>query len=196
MDTRIVPAGHDRVPELATLLGRAFADDPMISFPFPAGDPYEQARRMFEIVDLRFAEARLVWEVPPARGVAMWVDPDDFDRYLRIENEIRDEVESLTDDGGARYRAFWEWIEAALPDERQWFLDLVDVDERERGRGIGSALVRFGLDRAARDGVIATLETARPENVPICEHLGFRTYLETDAPGGGPHMWFMRADPA
>jgi GNAT superfamily N-acetyltransferase len=73
----------------------------------------------------------------------MWVGPDDFDRSRRIENETRDEVEALTDDGGARYRAFWEWIEASLPDERQWFLDHLAVDERERGRGIGSALVRF-----------------------------------------------------
>jgi GNAT superfamily N-acetyltransferase len=94
----------------------------------------------------------------------MWVGPDDFGRYLQIENETRDEVESLTDDRGARYRAFWEWIEAALPDERQWFLDHLAVDER--GRGIGSALVRFGLDRAARDGVIATLETGSPRERP------------------------------
>ena len=122
--------------------------------------------------------------------------PGRLRRLPTDENETRDEIEALTDDGGARYRAFWGWIEAALPDERQWFLDHLAVDERERGRGIGSTLVRFGLDRAARDGVIATLETARPENVPIYEHLGFRTYLETDAPDGGPHLWFMRVDPA
>jgi hypothetical protein len=27
------------------------------------------------------------------------------------------------------------------------------------------------------------------------EHLGFHTYLEADAPDGGPYIWFMRADP-
>jgi len=26
-------------------------------------------------------------------------------------------------------------------------------------------------------------------------HLGFHTYLEADAPDGGPYVWFMRADP-
>jgi hypothetical protein len=44
------------------------------------------------------------------------------------------------------------------------------------------------------DGVPATLETARPENVALYEHLGFRRYLEGDPPAGGPHLWFMRAD--
>ena len=196
MDLEIVRAGPDRVPELAALLGRAFADDGMIRYPFPSGDPYEQTRRMFAILDEPFACAGMVWEVPVARGVAMWVGPDEFERYVRIETERREAIEALTDDGGARYRAFWDWIEATLPDERQWFLDHLAVDQRHRGEGIGSALVRFGLDLARRDEVIATLETARPENVPIYEHLGFRTYLEADAPDGGPHLWFMRADPA
>jgi GNAT superfamily N-acetyltransferase len=194
MDVEIVSATHERVPELAELLGRAFADDPIITWPFPAASDVARATRLFEILDDEFARSDFLWEAPPARGVAMWVPPDGFERYLDAELATRDPVTALTDDGGVRYQAFWDWIESNLPDEPQWFLDHVAVAESERGRGIGSALIRFGLERAADDDVTVTLETARAWNVPIYEHLGFETYLEADAPDGGPHLWFMRAD--
>jgi GNAT superfamily N-acetyltransferase len=196
MDIEIVRATSERVPELAALLGRAFADDTIVTWPFPALSDVDRATRLFEILETEFVRAEMVWEAPPVRGVAMWVPPDGMDRYLEAEEATRDPiVGALTDDGGARYQVFWDWIESNLPEEPQWFLDHIAVAESERGRGVGSALIRFGLEQAARDGVPATLETSRPGNVPIYEHLGFRTYLEADAPDGGPHLWFMRADP-
>jgi hypothetical protein len=45
-----------------------------------------------------------------------------------------------------------------------------------------------------RPGVGAFLSTGTPGNVPIYERCGFRVIEEADAPGG-PHIWFMRADP-
>ena len=195
MELEVVPVGPERVPELAVLLGRAFADDRIVTWPFHAdGDP-SRATRLFEIIDDAFARAGFLWEIRPVRGVAVWVPPDGFERYLEAERATREPTTALTPDDGARYQAFWDWIESNLPDEPQWFLDHIAVAEAERGKGVGSALIRFGLERAARDGVPATLETSRPENLPIYEHLGFRTYLEADPPGGGPHLWFMRADP-
>jgi ribosomal protein S18 acetylase RimI-like enzyme len=195
MEAEIVAATPDRVPELAELLGQAFADDPIITWPFPVAGDVARTTRLFEILDGEFSRSDMLWEVPRARGVAMWVPPDGFERYLDAELATRDPVTALTEDDGKRYQAFWDWIESNLPDESQWFLDHVAVARSERGRGVGSALVRFGLERAAGDDVTTTLETARPENIPIYEHLGFETYLEADAPDGGPHLWFMRADP-
>ena len=45
------------------------------------------------------------------------------------------------------------------------------------------------------DGVPAFLETGKARNVPYYERFGFRTAAEDDAPGGGPHIWFMHRDP-
>jgi predicted N-acetyltransferase YhbS len=64
-----------------------------------------------------------------------------------------------------------------------------------QGRGIGSALIQFGLDRARTDETPVFLETASPRNVPLYERLEFRVVEDSDAPGGGPHVWFMRWDP-
>ena len=34
------------------------------------------------------------------------------------------------------------------------------------------------------------------ENVGYYERFGFHTVVDEDAPDGGPHIWFMRRDPA
>ena len=65
-----------------------------------------------------------------------------------------------------------------------------------QGEGIGTALMRDGLARADRAGVAAWLETSKAANAAYYERFGFQTVVDEDAPGGGPHIWFMRRDPA
>ena len=64
-----------------------------------------------------------------------------------------------------------------------------------QGRGIGSALIKFGLARARESDVAVVLETGTPRNVPLYERLGFHVVEVAVSPEGGPHVWFMRRDP-
>lgn len=68
------------------------------------------------------------------------------------------------------------------------------VEPGWQGRGIGSALIEFALDRARESDAAVILETGTPGNVLLYERLGFRVVDEVDAPEGGPHVWFMRRD--
>ena len=86
-------------------------------------------------------------------------------------------------------------MESMKPQEPMWYLDHVGVDPDHQGGGIGSALVKLGLARAAEDGIPAYLEAGNPRNVPCYERLGFKVIAEADPPDGGPHIWFMRCDP-
>jgi len=45
MEPEIVPAGPERVSDLAVLLGRAFADDRIVTWPFDADHDLERATR-------------------------------------------------------------------------------------------------------------------------------------------------------
>ena len=134
----------------------------------------------------------MVWEAGDGDGAAAWIPPGSDVGLEEMNVATQDAIPALTDDGAVRYHAFWGWLEAHIPAEPHWMLDMVGVDPARQGRGVGSALIRHGLDLAERDGVAAFLETGNPRNVPYYERFGLRVVDEGDAPDGGPHIWFMR----
>ena len=169
----------------------------MISWPFRgAHEPEpERATTLFGVLMEPYVEAGVVWEDTDGRGCAAWIPPGRIEVFETTDIVARDAIREVTDDGGVRYSAFWEWIGAHMPDEPIWFLDMVGVDPPFQGRGVGTALIGFGLARSEATGLPALLETATPRNVPYYERFGFRVLAEGDAPGGGPHVWFMRREP-
>jgi hypothetical protein len=55
--------------------------------------------------------------------------------------------------------------------------------------------VRHAVEQAAADGLPLWLETGVERNLALYRRFGFRVVAEGDAPGGGPHVWFLRRDP-
>lgn len=195
MPINIRPATFERVPDLAQLLGRAFADDPMFLWPLGSDVTAGQIEWFFQSFDEHLAERGWLWEAGAGVGVAAWIPPGADDVMMDIDRELRPAVVRGTDDGGTRYVSMWEWIADNFLDEPFWYLDHIGVDADHRSGGVGTALIQHGLALAKRDGVPAFLETGRPGNVAYYERRGFRTVTDADAPGGGPHIWFMRYDP-
>jgi ribosomal protein S18 acetylase RimI-like enzyme len=186
----IVQAAPDRVPALAELLGRSFADDPMLVWPF-GPDKTDVITDFFRAFDERIAALGWLWEARPGLGVAAWIPPGSDDVMMDVDRSVRPTLPSAR----ARHGEMWGWIADNFPDEPFWYLDHIAVETKHRGMGVGAALIRHGLDLADRAGVPAFLETGRSGNVAYYERRGFRTIADGDAPGGGPHIWFMRYDP-
>ncbi len=95
----------------------------------------------------------------------------------------------------ARHEEMWEWIADNFPREPFWYLDHLAVDigaSRDRPRSRADP-PRTGLRRSRRRAGVP--RDGRPGNVAYYERRGFRTIADGDAPGGGPHLWFMRYDP-
>ena len=194
MAVDITLAGADRLPVLAWLFGTTFVEEPMVRWPLGVhGDIEERFTRLFAWFLESLINLGMVWEAD-AMGAAVWIPADRADAWEDAQrNDLR--VHALTEDGGRRYDAFWAWVESQIGGEPAWHLDSVAVQPELRGRGIGAALIDFGLARARAGGVGAYLETGNPRNVAYYERFGFRTVADEDAPDGGPHIWFMRWDP-
>ena len=191
----ITQATPDRLPALADLLGRAFVVEPMMRWPLGVhGDVEERFVRCFEYFLEGVIPAGTVWEAGQALGATAWIAPGEMDVW-RDAQMTETRMHDLTEDGGLRYDAFWAWVDSRVPEEPLWFLDSVGVAGQARGRGIGGALIRFGLERARADDVDAFLETGNPRNVPVYEHHGFQVVDAAEAPDGGPRIWFMRWSP-
>jgi ribosomal protein S18 acetylase RimI-like enzyme len=158
------------------------------------GDPTEQFTTCFAYFLELALGLGLVSEAGRANGAAVWIPPGRLEVWAGHPwNQAR--IHSLTDDGGRRYDAFWQWVNAHSPSERLWQLDSIAVDPSVQRRGFGGALIRAGLARAQAENVGAFLSTGTEHNVSIYKRYGFRVVESANAPDGGPLIWFMRWDP-
>lgn len=184
----------DDVDALAAVLARAFAQDAIMEWTMPSDQREDRVRAFFDAFDRPSAERGWLWTVGAGAGVALWVPPGTQTEFEELTFSL-DSVRELLGEAAERYDTFWAWAESKRPDEPHWYLDHLAVDERERGRGLGGALVEHGLALARAGGVPAFLCTSRADNVPFYERRGFIIQDASDAPGGGPHVWFLHADP-
>lgn len=188
----IMPTTNARLPVLAGVLGRAFRNDPMILWPMTKVPDMESRIAFFyETIYDAFMESGMMWEAGEGAGFANWVPPGGAGEVLENTDAIMEALRPLTDDGGGRYEVMWAWIEDRVPADVM-YLDMLGVEPARQGEGIGTALMRFGLARAAAVGADAFLETAVESNVAYYERFGFRVVEEGAPEDGCPNIWFMR----
>jgi ribosomal protein S18 acetylase RimI-like enzyme len=161
-------ADHQRVIDVITL---AFSTDPMARWAYPDAATYLAA--MPEMVKAfgghGFAHCTLDL-VEGGAAAALWLPPG-------VEPDS-ERLDSLTEQHVPRERmadmmAVFEGMGRHHPSEPHWYLPLIGVDPVHQGRGHGSALLRYAVERCDRDGVIAYLESSNPRNIPLYERYGF-----------------------
>ena len=150
---RVQLATPGQLGALSGVLGRAFAADPMMTWPLgDVADPQRSIEACFRLLNAGSIEAGLVFEAAGGAGVAVWVPPDLTGRWAELDRLARPAIYALADDGGERYERLWDWVDQRVPAEPLWYLDQLGVDPARQGEGLGKALVQFGLVRAAGSG--------------------------------------------
>lgn len=79
---------------------------------------------------------------------------------------------------------------AASPREPHWYACMIVVSPQAQGKGVGSALMRHGLERADRDGLPAHLESTTPDSRRLYERFGFAAHTALQV-GNLPTYWAM-----
>lgn len=130
-------------------------------------------------------------------GIALWLPPD-AQRGLTLREWSC--IPTLI--GTVGVRRTWDMIreygafDAAWPSgERFHYLGLIAVAPEAQGRGVGSALLRAGVDRADEDGVGVYLETGTESNLAFYHRHGFEVLQEIHLPTAPMH-WAMWRPPA
>lgn len=149
----------------------AFSGDPMARWAFPDPATYlaamPEVARAFGGNGFAHGTAHLV---DGGLAAAMWLPPGvhpDSDRLAALTEEHVPEGRL-----GDMMQVF-EQMEAYHPADPCWYLPLIGVDPACQGRGFGSALLRYALDRCDREGSPAYLESSNPRNVPLYQRHGF-----------------------
>lgn len=189
-------ATTEDVPGIARALGLAFWDDPLYRWLFPDVMTRRARTARFHALFAGFAylpdgtvdvvEEQV--ESPPrpvVRGAAWW-DAPGRDAQSRPSFLLRSLPHLAGMVGLSRLPAvsrYFARVGEARPTEPHWYLAAMGADPAVRGTGVGSALMRTGLERADADGLPVFLETMSPDNLPFYERHGFRVTKVMDETG-------------
>jgi GNAT superfamily N-acetyltransferase len=95
---------------------------------------------------------------------------------------------------GAGARACSQQMDSVHPSFPLWYLPLTGVDPPAQGRGLGSSLLRHGLEAPDREGLPAYLEATSPRSRDLYARHGFEA-IGVVQQGGSPPMWPMPRQP-
>lgn len=184
----------------------AFADDPLWSHTVP--DP--ERRRLPHLIMLGTAlrrtgpplVVRAAMDGDRMIGFSFWTtagtdDPHDpFDASRPVDPHMARATRKLlrrAPSDWPRLSALYATLAQSYPNDPGWFLGTLVVHPEHQGTGVGSALLRDGLDQADADEQPVSLQTSTPRNIEFYRRHGFevtRTFAELYP--GSPPLWNMR----
>ena len=194
--TNIDRAGAGDVTRIAATLARAFFDDPVFRWASPDDDRRrELLPAFFALVAETLQRYDEIHVAGLGAGAALWVPPGGAPVPDDLAEEYGRKMLAMSGADAERLFEVSEVIDSHHPAGSFYFLQFIGVEPSSQGRGIGSALLRDGLDRCDRDGSAAYLEATSPNNKRLYERHGFHTQTTLQVPGGPP-MWAMWREPS
>jgi len=180
-------------PAIIAVLAAAFADDPALAWIFPdAARRPARLARFFGLItnaDARLPLAQLALDGDGGIiGAALWRPPGAW--ALPATSLIANLPRLIACFGTALPRTLGLMGAMDHQHDRRphWYLQFVGVAPAAQGQGMGGALLRAGLARAA--GQPCYLETATPSNVGLYQAHGFAV-RNIWQHGSAPNFWSM-----
>lgn len=170
MDIRAAQSSD--LPRVAELLGQVFAADPVLLE--YVGYPTDPERVLTELFALQLdtfylptGEVDLAWSGDELLGAALWAAPGTSENITR---QLPTLARLLGRHLPRALRLQRSWSEAT-PRFPHWYLYTLAVSPQARGRGVGTALLDQGIDRA--DEMPIYLEATSERAAALYTRLGF-----------------------
>ena len=186
------------VREIRTLLARAYVEDPLMRWVFPADSTRLDAVAAWLglFVENHLETGRMdVIRAEAVHAVAVWRMPASPPSVSTLPS-IGGLLTALV---GAQHASVVGRALAALrplaPQGPHAYLQFMAVDPDLHRQGLGTEVLGPGLERAADSGLVVHRETASPEAVAFYQRIGFETNACVELAGDGPPLWAMRLEP-
>src|SRR5919107_898411 len=168
------PARREDVDALTGVLTRAFHDDPVTRWVY-ASDARRPhwSQRFFRWELERLLPQDVAWTTDDRAGAALWALPDQWRESPRETLQLfRATLLGVVPRLPRVLRGLTQ-VEQRHPAERHLYLAILGVDPARQGEGLGSRLIRPGLELCDREGLPAYLETGKEENLAFYARHGF-----------------------
>lgn len=195
--TSVRPVRPEDVDRLAVALARAFQDDPVTRWVYASERRRPHwATRFFAWQLRRLMVQDVSWTTADgAGGAALWALPDRWRESPRDTlSLLRLTLVGVLPRLPRVLRGLGQ-VELRHPTDRHLYLAVLGVDPDRQGQGVGSELIRPGLDLCDRDRLPAYLETGKEANLAFYGRHGFQVLDRLDLPKGPP-VWFLWREPA
>ena len=189
-------ATSDDLPQMVEVFFSAFSDSPLNKRCFPESSPEVvawQEEFIRKIIDDKNGNYVIVAEQDSRiLGWARWARREHPPAAKNLE---RESFPSSRDQETARH--FFQLNNNAtikyVAGERHWFLSTIAVAKAGQRRGVGSALMKFGVERADAEGWMSYLNSSH-EGKGLYEKFGFEVVGTTEFPDLGMVQYHMRRE--
>jgi ribosomal protein S18 acetylase RimI-like enzyme len=192
---------RDQLRDASQVLARAFDDDPVFRYLYPASRRRRWSCRSFLGAVARdgvpFGEVWVATDAGRVIGAAGWLPDGAYppSRWRAVRQLVASWPALLTLHtfrDGLRYLTETEKLH---PKEPSWYLAVIGIDPERQGEGLGGKLLDVVLDRLDATHVPAYLETSTEGNVAWYRHHGFEVQHEIRPAPNGPPIWTMWREP-
>ena len=186
--------------EAASVLARAFRQDPGMRTYFRDMPPEEQVKRLCRAYQAELGACMrrgipvCLRETGVLTAVAVIWPPTTYPVSALEQIEIL--VRALAGQRPYRLGTLLQWlhgIQKLAPKEPHFYLGWLGVEPSCQGQGMGSTLLQFLIEQADEAQVGCYLETDNPRNLPLYERFGFRVVGEEEIVIA--HHWLMWREP-
>ena len=193
---RIRSATETDGPAIQSAISRAFYDDPLAAYLFPADARRKTGFGAFAgLAMTQFGDSSAVDVAEPPKGsitgAAIWQAPNPKPLGVLQQFALGMRFWWIIRGGSGRAAHLMEAMQKHHPKEAHWYLATLGVVPEAQGQGLGSALIAPVLERCDKEGRLAYLESSKEANIPFYQRHGFEVTGEIQLPNG-PRLWPMR----
>jgi len=193
----IQKAGAKDHTKMAETLAQAFNNDPVFNYFIRQDIRREQAfRKMFEMCIRLMSESDELYITDKIEGVALWSPSEKwqlsfFQEMALLPTFLR--ICGLSRLG--RINNVMNMTKKSHPSCPHMYLFAIGVLPDQRGKGIGSNLMRHMLDRCDNNKIPAYLENSNEANLHLYISHKFKVIGEIQVSPDAPKLWLMWRDP-
>jgi len=199
----IIKIDKTQVKAAGEVLGRALKDDPVSVWDIPDKEKrhavIKHVFQMTSCLGVKYGETHAT--SPKLEGVAVWIPyiNKEFKEIINIGCLLKAKVYKLGREAGKRIKPIEVYNtkvhrESAPGDH--WYLQTLGVDPVHQGKGYGSLLMEYMLEKIDNTHPLPVfLETSTEINVRFYKRLGFKVVKEGIIPETDVEQWHLLRNP-